>query len=167
MDACAQDSPVLPLLALAASDRSPTEGAFQTSFPLNSQTVQALKIQDQHLLVLRGRGRELMWVHFPAVMPTGRVVQVELGFGKLCLTITQERAEPVFPESSKAGALDMGAIHLGKVFDGEEALALSGRGLRSPSTKAVRNPSRNFKKAGTDQIWLATLQTVQPFAAPR
>ncbi len=64
-------------------------------------------------------------------MPTGRVVQAELGFGELYLTITQELAEPVFPESGKVGGLDIGVIPLGMVSDGEAAIAVSSRGLRS------------------------------------
>ncbi|PSR21969.1 MAG: hypothetical protein C7B45_08750 [Sulfobacillus acidophilus] len=92
---------------------------------------QALKIQGQHLLLPSGRGREPIRVHLPEAMPTGRVVQAELGFGALYLTITHELAEPVLPESGKAGGLDIGVIHLGMVCDGEEAVAVSGRGLRS------------------------------------
>ncbi len=92
---------------------------------------QAIKIQGQHLLLPRGRGREPIRVHLPEAMPTGRVVQAELGFGELYLTITQELADPVLPESGKAGGLDIGVIHLGMVSDGEEAVAVSGRGLRS------------------------------------
>ena len=90
---------------------------------------QALKIQGQHLLL--PRGREPIRVYLPEAMPTGRVVRAELGFGELFLTITQELAEPVLPESGKAGELDIGVIHLGMVSDGDEAVAVSGRGLRS------------------------------------
>ncbi|MCL4520725.1 MAG: hypothetical protein M1415_03915 [Firmicutes bacterium] len=43
------------------------------------------------------------------------------------MTITQELVEPVLPESSKAGGLDIGVIHLGMVSDDEEALAVSDR----------------------------------------
>jgi putative transposase len=44
----------------------------------------ALKIQGQLLLLPRGRGREPLRVHLPEI-PTGRVVQAELGFGEIYL----------------------------------------------------------------------------------
>ncbi|MCL4522045.1 MAG: hypothetical protein M1415_10810 [Firmicutes bacterium] len=64
-------------------------------------------------------------------MLSGRMVQAELGFGELYLTITQALAEPVLPESGKAGGLNIVEIHLSIVSNGEAALAVSGRGLRS------------------------------------
>ncbi len=51
--------------------------------------------------------------------------------GAIYLTVTRERPDPVPVPSSKAGGLDIGVIHLGMVSDGAEALAISGRGLRS------------------------------------
>ncbi len=92
---------------------------------------QALKIEGSHLLLPRGRGRDPIRVHLPEVLPTGQVVQAELGFGEIYLTITREIPEPTPASSGKAGGLDIGVIHLGMVSDGHEALAISGRGLRS------------------------------------
>jgi putative transposase len=91
---------------------------------------QALKMDGQHLLLPRGRGREPIRVRLPE-RPTGQVVQAELGYGAIYLTVTREMPDPGPVPSSKAGGLDIGVIHLGMVSDGEEALAISGRGLRS------------------------------------
>jgi putative transposase len=64
-------------------------------------------------------------------MPTGRVVQAELGYGVIYLTITRELPDPIPATSGKAGGLDIGVIQFGVVTDGQEALAIAGRGLRS------------------------------------
>jgi len=91
---------------------------------------QALKMDGQHLLLPRGRGRAPIRVRLPA-RPTGQVVQAELGYGVVYLTVTRELPDPGPVPSSKAGGLDIGVIHLGMVSDGDAALAISGRGLRS------------------------------------
>jgi putative transposase len=92
---------------------------------------QALKVQDQHLLLPLGRGREPIRVRLPHELPVGTVVQAELGYGEIYLTIIREIAELPPSGSVKAGGLDIGVIHLAMVTDGEKALAVSGRGLRS------------------------------------
>lgn len=92
---------------------------------------QALKMEGSSLLLPRGRGRDPVRVHLPESMPTGTLVQAELGFGEIYLTITREMPAPRPACSGKAGGLDIGVIHLGMVSDGREALAISGRGLRS------------------------------------
>ncbi len=92
---------------------------------------QALKREGSYLLLPLGRGRDPIRVHLPVPMPTGAMVQAELGYGAIYLTVTRERPDPVPVPSSKAGGLDIGVIHLGMVSDGEEALAIAGRGLRS------------------------------------
>lgn len=91
---------------------------------------QALKIHGQTLDLPLGRGRKPIKVHLP-VLPEGRIVQAELGFSTLYLTITKEIPEPPATETPKAAGLDIGIIQLGVVSDGEKALAISGRGLRS------------------------------------
>ena len=107
---------------------------------------QALKIQGQHLLLPLGRGREPIRVRLPEAIPAGRMVQAELGFSEIYLTITRDIAEPVSSASSKAGGLDIGVIHLGVVSDGEEALAISGRGLRSVKQGRAKAQAKLRKK---------------------
>ena len=92
---------------------------------------QALKIQGAHLFLPLGRGRDPIRGRLSEAIPTGRMVLAALGYGEICLTITREIAEPITIPSDKAGGLDIGVIHLGMVSDGKEALAVSGRGLRS------------------------------------
>ncbi len=58
-------------------------------------------------------------------------MQAELGYGEIYLTITREVPDPAAMPFDKAGGLDIGIIHLGLVSDGQEAWAISGRGLRS------------------------------------
>jgi putative transposase len=91
---------------------------------------QALKVQSQHLLLPLGRGRESIRVRLPK-RPPGRIVQAELGYGVLYLTITREMPDSLPANSGQAGGLDIGVIQVGVVTDGQAALAISGRGLRS------------------------------------
>ncbi len=70
-------------------------------------------------------------MRLPEAIPTGRMAQAELGYGEIYLTITREIPDPVPIPCDKAGGLDIGIIHLGLVSDGQEAWAISGRGLRS------------------------------------
>ena len=107
---------------------------------------QALKIQGQHLLLPLGRGREPIRVHLPQAMPTGTPAQAELGYGEIYLTVTRAIPDPVPVPSSKAGGLDIGVIHLGLVSDGEEALAISGRGLRSVKQGRAKAQAKLRKK---------------------
>jgi putative transposase len=107
---------------------------------------QALKMEGPHLLLPLGRGRDPMRVHLPEAMPTGTMVQAELGYGAICLTVTRERPDPVPVPSSKAGGLDIGVIHLGMVSDGAEALAISGRGLRSVKQGRAKAQAKLRKK---------------------
>ena len=107
---------------------------------------QALNMDEQHLLLPRGRGRDPIRVHLPKAMPTGQVVQAELEFGEIYLTITREIPEPTPASSGKAGGLDIGVIHLGMVSDGEEAVAVSGRGLRSVKQGRAKAQAKLQKK---------------------
>ena len=107
---------------------------------------QALTIQGQHLLLPRGRGRDPIQVRLPEEIPTGQVVQAELGYGEIYLTITREIPDSVPIPSDKAGGLDIGVIHLGLVSDGEHALAVSGRGLRSVKQGRAKSLAKLQKK---------------------
>ncbi|NMP23563.1 RNA-guided endonuclease InsQ/TnpB family protein [Sulfobacillus harzensis] len=106
---------------------------------------QALKIVGRQLLLPRGRGRDPIRVPLPE-MPDGQVVQAELGFGEIYLTVTREMPDPVPVPSNKAGGLDIGVIHLGMVSDGKEALAISGRGLRSVKQGRAKAHAKLQKK---------------------
>lgn len=91
---------------------------------------QALRIGEHILALPLGKGREPINVHIPR-LPQGRIVQAELGFNTLYLTVTKEIPEPKVPVVPKAAGLDLGIIQLGVVSDAREALAISGRGLRA------------------------------------
>ncbi len=84
-------------------------------------------------------------------MPTGTMVQAELGYGTIYLTVTREMPDPVPMPSSKAGGLDIGVIHLGMVSDGEEAVAISGRGLRSVKQGRAKALTKLQKKRSRTQ----------------
>ncbi len=112
---------------------------------------QALKREGPYLLLPLGRGRDPIRVHLPEALPAGRVVQAELGFGALYLTITRALDDPVVTASDKAGGLDMGSIWLGMVTDGHEALAIAGRGLRSVKQGRAKALARLQKKRSRTQ----------------
>ena len=107
---------------------------------------QALKIHGQHLHLPRGRGREPIRVRLPETIPAGQMVQAELGFSEIYLTIARDIAEPVSSASGKAGGLDIGVIHLGMVSEGKQALAVSGRGLRSVKQGRAKAHAKLRKK---------------------
>ena len=77
-----------------------------------------------------GRGRQAFRVRLPK-RPEGQVVQSELAFGRLILTLKTETT--VLTETARTGvaAADLGLIHLGVVTDGKDSLAIVGRGLRT------------------------------------
>ena len=106
---------------------------------------QALKVEEHHLLLPRGRKRDSIRVHLPE-LPMGQMVQAEWGFGEIFLTMVREIAEPVPDPSGKAGGLDIGLIHLGMVSDGDHALAVSGRGLRSVKQGRAKAQAKLRKK---------------------
>ncbi|WP_242823858.1 RNA-guided endonuclease InsQ/TnpB family protein [Sulfobacillus thermosulfidooxidans] len=112
---------------------------------------QALKRDGFYLLLPLGRRRPAIRVHLPQNLPMGRLVQAELGFGEIHLTITRERDEPGVPASGNAGGLDIGSIWLGMVTDGHEALAIAGRGLRSVKQGRAKALARLQKKRSRTQ----------------
>lgn len=107
---------------------------------------QALKTEGQHLLLPLGRGRDPIRVHLPAARPPGTMVQAELGYSEIYLTVTRELPDPLLVPSGKVGGLDIGVIHLGMVSDGHEALAISGRGLRSVKQGRAKGQAKLQKK---------------------
>ena len=103
-------------------------------------------MERRHLLLPRGRGREPIRVRLPEPLPTGTLAQAELGYGEIYLTLTREIPDSVPVPSDKAGGLDIGVIHLGMVSDGEEAMAVSGRGLRSVKQGRAQAQAKLRKK---------------------
>ncbi|MBL8149379.1 MAG: transposase [Blastocatellia bacterium] len=69
-------------------------------------------------------------IRLPKDIPNGKIVQAELAFGKLLLTI-QNIVEVKKPKVDNIAASDLGSIHLAVVTDGTNSLAVVGRGLRS------------------------------------
>ncbi|MBI4850752.1 MAG: IS200/IS605 family element transposase accessory protein TnpB [Acidobacteria bacterium] len=93
--------------------------------------------QDNNYIILpmgidpHSRKRNLaICVRLPEQIPQGKIVQAELAFGKLLLTI-QNEIEVEKPKVEKIAASDLGSIHLAVVTDSTNSLALVGRGLRS------------------------------------
>lgn len=90
---------------------------------------QAVKRHGNRLILPMGRSRKPLRVRIPGNLPSGKIVEVELGFRELRVTIKRVVAEK--PAGENVAALDPGIIHLGVVTDGEVTLAVVGRGLRS------------------------------------
>ncbi|HYW75419.1 MAG TPA: transposase [Gammaproteobacteria bacterium] len=98
---------------------------------------QAVRRKGNRLMLPMGRGRKPIRVRIPNNLPPGEIVQVEMGFRELNVTIKRASTSDVVGASMAGGvddgvaALDPGIIHLAMVTDGDEALAVVGRGLRS------------------------------------
>ncbi|HEX7324349.1 MAG TPA: transposase [Rhodanobacteraceae bacterium] len=90
---------------------------------------QAIRRDGQCLVLPMGRGREPVRVRIPASLPPGKIVQVELGYRRIGVTLRRELAD--VPTRSGTAAMDPGVIHLGVVTDGADSLSVVGRGLRS------------------------------------
>lgn len=89
---------------------------------------QAIKVDGNRLVLPMGKGRNPIAIRLPSI-PDGDIVQAEIAFGRLLLTVNQEVADP--EPGNKVLAADLGLIHLAAVTDGKESLAVVGRGLRS------------------------------------
>lgn len=97
---------------------------------------QHIKLEHNYIILPMGidphsRKRNLaICVRLPQDLPQGKIVQAELAFGKLLLTI-QNEIEIEKPKQEKIAATDLGSIHLGVITDSTDSLAVVGRGLRS------------------------------------
>ncbi|MBK7996601.1 MAG: transposase [Blastocatellia bacterium] len=97
---------------------------------------QHLKVENNYITLPMGidphsRKRQLgICIRLPKDLPEGKIVQAELAFGKLLLTI-QNQVEVTKPVNEKIATSDLGSIHLSVVTDGQDSLAVVGRGLRS------------------------------------
>lgn len=90
----------------------------------------AIHIKGNRISLSNGRGRKPLRFKLPRTMPMGKIVQAELGFRELRLTISNEIDKP-----SSAGlntvAADVGIIHTAVMTDGVKSLGIVGRGMRS------------------------------------
>lgn len=114
------------------------EGDTQARYPWRSkkrfQVVvwkgQAIKRKGNRLVLPNGKGRKPLTFKLPASFPDGKLVQAELGFRELRLSVSQ--AEPVVESAGdNVVSADLGVIHLAAMTDGEDAKILVGRGLRA------------------------------------
>ncbi|HEX7324300.1 MAG TPA: transposase [Rhodanobacteraceae bacterium] len=90
---------------------------------------QAIRRNGRCLVLPMGRGRAPVCVRVPAALPPGQIVQVELGYRRINVTLHREITD--VPTRPDVAAMDPGVIHLGVITDGAAALAVVGRGLRS------------------------------------
>lgn len=106
----------------------------------------AIRWDGNWIVLSNGRGRAPLRLRLPHNVPREKVVQAELAYGRLLLVIDhagvkkekgrQRKPKEVAPELSefplgKIGAIDLGEIHAAVITNGDEALAVVGRGLRS------------------------------------
>jgi putative transposase len=89
---------------------------------------QSIRRDGTRLALPMGKGRKPLRVRLPA-LPAGKIVKVELGFGHLYVTLTNEVAVPA--RSERVGAGDLGIIHTIAMTDGRQTQMVVGRGLRS------------------------------------
>jgi putative transposase len=90
---------------------------------------QAIKLHGNRIVLPMGRGSKPLKIKLPDSVLYGQIVEAQLGFHELRLTIKQEHDETITGDN--IGSIDPGTIYLGVITDGEKSLAVSGRGLRS------------------------------------
>ena len=88
------------------------------------------------------KNRKYLWFNIPDI--DGEIVQAELGFDKLYLTIKRTID---FPDntSEKVAAVDVGLIHTAVITDGINSLAVVGRGIRSIKQGHAKNLAKLSK----------------------
>ncbi len=74
------------------------------------------------------KNKKYLWFKIPEI--DGKIVQAELGYNKLYLTIQKEIDIPE-NTSNNIAAIDFGIIHTAVITDGRDSLAIVGRGVRS------------------------------------
>lgn len=95
----------------------------------------AIKIMNNRIR-LSVKDKQYIWLNIPVI--DGKIVQAELGFNKLYLTIQRDIDIPE-NTSDKIAALDFGIIHTAVITDGTNSLAIVGRGIRSIKQGHVKN----------------------------
>jgi putative transposase len=91
---------------------------------------QSIKRKGNRLTLPNRKGQKRLTIKLPAEFPAGKIVAAELGFRELRLTVKQSLPD-IDPAGDGVAAVDLGVIHLGALTDGEDALVIVGRGLRS------------------------------------
>lgn len=89
----------------------------------------AIRVRDGRLRLSNGRGSDPLVIRWPHKEPR----RVEIGwdgeqYELRCQYETEVRAEP---KGNKVVGIDLGEIHLATAYDGEEAIIMNGRELRS------------------------------------
>lgn len=105
--------------------RYPHKTKRYTSTPWKGQ---AIVRTDSHLELPMGRGRAPLRIRV-GNLPPGDVVAAELGFHVLRITLKREAATG--SPGDAVIAIDPGVIHLAVATDGQDSLAIVGRGLRA------------------------------------
>ena len=89
---------------------------------------QAIKVRGDRLILPMGKGREPLRIRVRA-LPSGKIAKVELGFRELYVTLSNDIGVPTAGTAVAAG--DLGIIHTIAITDGQDSVAVVGRGLRS------------------------------------
>lgn len=90
---------------------------------------QGIHVKGRYISLPMGRGRSPLRLKLPRSLPSGQIVQAELGFYELRLTFKRPAQDAGACEG--IAAMDPGVIHLGMITDGQQTLGIVGRGLRS------------------------------------
>lgn len=91
---------------------------------------QSIKRDGNRIKLPNGQGRKALAFKLPASFPAGKIVQAELGFRELRLTVSRA-AEAIASAGDNVVAADLGVIHLAAMTDGDDAMVIVGRGLRA------------------------------------
>jgi putative transposase len=135
----------------AAGDRAARYPHRHKSFVTPIWKDQAVKREGTRLVLPMGRGRKPLAIRVPQ-LPPGKIAKVELGYGELYVTLSNDIEVPV--RSEKAGGGDLGIIHTIAMTDGIQTQIVVGRGLRSiaqghSKTKAQLSALRDRCRKGS------------------
>jgi putative transposase len=91
---------------------------------------QSIRREGNRVKLPNGRGRKDLVFKLPVSFPVGKIVQAELSFRELRLTLSRD-IEAVASAGDNVVAADLGVIHLAAMTDGDDAQVIVGRGLRA------------------------------------
>jgi len=103
---------------------------------------QAIK-QMNNRIRLPLKNKKYIWINIPEI--NGKIVQAELGYNRVFLTIQRVISVPEHT-SNKVAAIDFGIIHTAVITDGDNDLAIVGRGIRSIKQGHAKNLAKMSKK---------------------
>lgn len=94
---------------------------------------QAVRIKGRRIVLPNGRGRSPFSVRLPVHLRSQDIRQVELVWrdGEYWLAVTVNTPEAEQTTGDRLAAIDMGEVQAMALTDGEEALVISGRAIRS------------------------------------